>query len=1110
MPKKCFGSDNVPVWFINIERFIYRMSSANRVTITLMACLMLILISTLSGTGSPSPFSPHMPFEIIGDADLQMRASMEGWPGNGSISDPFIIEDYEIDGKLSANGIKIAMTTLHVRIRNCTIENATEDILFFDSGHAIYIFGAYNISIEGCTINNSTRGIRMIAVMDMSITGCTIDGSVTAISLEEASHVTLDSTIVNDTMGAALVIDRSSTVNVNGSTFVGGYSGIDMSGSDNVTIMNNYFMGQSNAGIKILDSSDVDVTDNVIHDCRNYGADIVRSKNVDLYSNSFISCSPYISATNEDLRAPPNNTVNGRSLRFYSGMDMRGYNVPMDTGCIIAHNVSGLSVGHMDFDNVSIGMQFFDSYNCSINDVAVRGSTVGFMIRDCSEISFNGCSATDAWIAGFSVYGTDNITLFECSVSNSTSAYSFIAVWDIDLLASEAYGISSTGVFLDTAWRALIKDMHLSGCGIDLRRLYDSRLERNWIEGCDDAISISYSEVVSIINNTLVDGRGAGITMQNTEGSLVQRNVVMGFSEHAVKLDSCSANTISSNSFQSNRGSTTVRDPAKVQAYDDSSFNSWTSATGRGNHWADHTSPDNDYNGIVDEPYPLDGGPASDLFPLTAPDAYISGPPENVRAQALNGSVHLEWEEPFSSRAGRIIDYSILRSDQGSLRIEASRTDKLSYTDTGLENGQSYIFWIAANTLFGQGAPSRPIEIMPDGTGPIFSIIDPVEGSYVNRSEITLTLDVPYPGDIASMMLSLDDGAPYPVNISEGIYLENLSEGQHTVGLEASDAAMNPSLASVTFHVDTIRPVIQIDPLPEFINRTYMEIPFNMSDDGGIASITSFVNGIKDGIVRNNSVRLSGLSEGGVLFMLNASDRAGNNASFEHLFTVDLTPPDIRVISPAPGEVLDTASIQVMLEVEDSLSGVDNVQVRLDSGEWEDLFAPFTKNYTDISPGAHSIFIRAWDRAGNPVFTSSSFTYAVPIVPLENGTIMGRIFDDNGIPMSGAAVLIDDEIYATTGADGSFSIEIGPGTYRLKVIKEGYVAFDRNVTVGDGQNVDLGDVELTKEPAKGKERINALYIAIPAVILILLLLFIIGLVLILKKKDEEIDVWGEE
>ncbi|MDG6225904.1 MAG: NosD domain-containing protein [Candidatus Thermoplasmatota archaeon] len=1086
------------------------MSSANRVTVALMACLMLIPISTSSGTGSTSPFSPHLPFEIIGDADLQMRASIEGWPGDGSISDPFIIEDHEIDGKLSANGIKIAMTTLHVLIRNCTIENATEDILFLDSGHAIYIFGASNISIEGCTINNSTMGIRMITVMDMSITGCRIDGSITAISLEEASNITLDSTIVNDTMGAALVIDRSSTVNVNGSTFVGGYSGTDMSGSDNVTIMNNYFMGQSNAGIKVFDSSDVDVTDNVIHDCRNYGADIVRSKKVDLYSNSFISCSPFISGTNEDIRAPPNNTVNRRSLRFYSGMDMRGYNVPMDTGCIIAHNVSGLSVGPMDFENVSIGMQFFDSHNCSINDVAVNGSTVGFMIRDCSEISFNGCSATDAWIGGFSMYGTDNTTLFECSVSNSTSAYSFIAVWDIDILASEAYGISSTGMFLDTAWRALVEDMHLSGCGIDLRRLYDSRLERNWIEGCDDAISIYYSDVVSIINNTLVDGRGAGITMQNTEGSLLQRNVVMGFLEHAVRLDSCSANTISSNSFQFNRGSTKVRDPAKVQAYDDSSFNSWTSATGRGNHWTDHISPDNDYNGIVDEPYPLDGGPASDLFPLTAPDAYISGPPENVRAQAMNGSVLLEWDAPSSSRAGAIIDYSILRSDQGSLRAEVVRTENSSYTDKGLVNGRSYIFWIAANTLFGQGVPTRPIDIMPDGTGPIFSIIDPIEGSYVNRSEITLTLDVPDPGDIASMMLSLDDGAPYPVNISEGIFLENLTEGQHTVGLEAFDAAMNPSLASVTFHVDTIRPDIQVDPLPEFINRTYMEIPFNISDDGGIASITSYVSGVKDGIVRNNSVRLSGLSEGGVLFMLNASDRAGNNASFEHTFIVDMSPPAIMVISPAPGEVLDSDSIQVMLEVEDGLSGVDKVQVRLDSGDWEDLLHPYTKNYTDISHGAHSIFIRAWDRAGNPALTSSSFTYVVPVVPLINGTIKGRIVDDNGIPMSGAAILIDDGIYATTGADGSFLIEIGPGTYRLKVIKDGYVAFERNVTVGDGQNVELGDVELTKDPAKGKERINALYIAIPAAISILLILFIIALVLILKKKDEEIDVWGEE
>ena len=69
-------------------------------------------------------------------------------------------------------------------------------------------------------------------------------------------------------------------------------------------------------------------------------------------------------------------------------------------------------------------------------------------------------------------------------------------------------------------------------------------------------------------------------------------------------------NLIYDNNFLDNNGD-------GVQATDNGTDNRWNTSTG-GNYWSDWMTPDDNGNGIVDEPYELDGDAgASDLLPLT-------------------------------------------------------------------------------------------------------------------------------------------------------------------------------------------------------------------------------------------------------------------------------------------------------------------------------------------------------------------------------------------------------------------------------------------------------------------------------------------------------------
>jgi len=72
------------------------------------------------------------------------------------------------------------------------------------------------------------------------------------------------------------------------------------------------------------------------------------------------------------------------------------------------------------------------------------------------------------------------------------------------------------------------------------------------------------------------------------------------------------------NIFYHNNGTGDTYDPLLVQAYDDGTNNWWNSTEGYGNFWSDWTTPDNDFNGIVDIPYNISGSSgAKDYYPQT-------------------------------------------------------------------------------------------------------------------------------------------------------------------------------------------------------------------------------------------------------------------------------------------------------------------------------------------------------------------------------------------------------------------------------------------------------------------------------------------------------------
>jgi len=93
---------------------------------------------------------------------------------------------------------------------------------------------------------------------------------------------------------------------------------------------------------------------------------------------------------------------------------------------------------------------------------------------------------------------------------------------------------------------------------------------------------------------------------------------------------------------------------------------------------------------------------------------------------------------------------------------------------------------------------------------------------------------------------------------------------------------------------------------------------------------------------------------------------------------------------------------------------------------------------------------------------AASLTHAQPS---QNAILRGRIVDTNGAPVAGAVLEIQEtKLRATSGEDGSYRIELNPGSYTLVVKRIGYAALERRMQV-PGPETGAEGLDLTLAPA---------------------------------------------
>jgi parallel beta-helix repeat protein len=240
--------------------------------------------------------------------------------------------------------------------------------------------------------------------------------------------------------------------------------------------------------------------------------------------------------------------------------------------------------------------------------IYIDSTTLHFKIQD--------CNLHGATVAGVRLINVKNGTLLSnvCTMNE----------WGISVENSASINIRHNSIVWNT------ED------GISLYSCSNIIVNKNIISYSDwYGIELSSSSHITIINNNVESNSLRGIQIFTSCNYIdVIGNFINDNAGYGLIFDfSSQFNRIWNNYFVMNNGAFGSYDPAHIQACDNSAGNQWNSSGSSyvlGNYWVDWTIPDNDANGIIDNPYILAGGMNQDSYPLASPFPWSSHLPIRI------------------------------------------------------------------------------------------------------------------------------------------------------------------------------------------------------------------------------------------------------------------------------------------------------------------------------------------------------------------------------------------------------------------------------------------------------------------------------------------------
>jgi len=244
--------------------------------------IMLPMNAGSSETGVNSMYTPHAPIRINSNADFPIIATA----GNGTSPNPWIIENWEINGTGEGYCIYVGNTTEYFEIRNCFLHDASDIWNWPDyTNSGLTQYNVQNGNIINNTISSNEKdGIRFessnYSLILNNIINLNTDFGIHLSS--SSSYNIIDSNQISFTGNTSIHLgwNNNNYNTIKNNNVSDSFGGIAVSHSDFNTVDNNIASSNSWCGIVIEYSDDNSVTNNTVFDNNIYGIYIVISNDM--------------------------------------------------------------------------------------------------------------------------------------------------------------------------------------------------------------------------------------------------------------------------------------------------------------------------------------------------------------------------------------------------------------------------------------------------------------------------------------------------------------------------------------------------------------------------------------------------------------------------------------------------------------------------------------------------------------------------------------------------------------------------------------------------------------------------------------------------------------
>ena len=690
---------------------------------------------------------------------------------------------------------------------------------------------------------------------------------------------------------------------------------------DNVThgIIENNYIKDTFGGIFLSDSSCNTISYNTISNCARNAIGLVGSNHSTLSSNTISSGAMIgIGLDGSNHITLSSNSIDGCS----------------DYGIMLSSNSNNITLSSNSITNCAYGIVSSANgtlsnnwiYSCSQHGIWLAGGSnnmlsynrifyctkSGIYLITSSNNTLLGNTIDNCNEAGITLYESNNNTLFGNTIHNCNEA------------GITLYAINNNNT-------------------LSFNTIYNCAPYGIYLEAFNDNNNLSYNAIY------LCASYGIYLTSANNDNNTLSSNTIYNNPDYGLYFEVGSDNnTVKWNNFIDNNAGT-----GNQQAYDDGGNNTFST-----NYWHEWTSPDDNSDGFVDEPYAINGSTNNnDTSPLTTPV-----PP---RVTILTPHAQDYGTKTITMRlSGNALPLGVPGGGGYEYFIEGLDTSNQYWLQDVIrtfDNDGTYTLHAYGRILSNISHTSVTFTI--DTTPPAVNIDSPTETNYITN---TITVNLSGDADVVHYWYYIegihDDNQMWTQNIDI-----TLDDGDYILHAYGDDPVGNIASVSVTFTVDTVAPAITLEsPTNDTTYNSGTIINVSVIDSH-LETVLYNWDGATNKTWSGDYVTSLPADETQHILYVYANDSLGRWTSEVYVFTTDDTKPTIDITSP-----IETTYSQNNVTLTYTVS--DGTVTIYINGETNTTALPSGTIIPDLPNRKHNITIVAVDQVGNIARATVIFT----------------------------------------------------------------------------------------------------------------------------------------